>query len=299
MARASPRAHLMQLPVPALDAEAAAIGRANRLWATVSDAVDSIGVILQAAFLLLRSPLRFAPGVVTSNHNIRAIGMLRRLIECVAHVTTRSSDAQLADAVYATALRQRDDIRDVTGAQVTKDFDCAEGFVPVGAFETRIESMRTRDQSFDDFHHLFAFAHQRHGQRHTLAFANDGERRIGVKARRARFGLVGADIFVLLTVFAVVRDVDPIAGRFPGARLELSAHSLRQLRLQSSIELIFQLLKRLIVISQSFDQMGADGIARWRLIEDATRTFDVTLLNRCVAKNLPELLIIEVTSREF
>jgi len=59
--------------------------------------------------------------------------------------------------------------------------------------------------------------------------------------------------------------------------LKLPAHSLRQLRLQSSIELFFQLLKRLIVISQSLDQMGADGVARWRIIEDATRTFDVTL----------------------
>src|SRR5262249_776687 len=147
--------------------------------------------------------------------------------------------------------------------------------------------------------HLFALAHHSDGERHTLAFVNDGERRVSVEACRAGFGLVGTDILILLPILAVVRDVDPIAGCFPGLRSKLATHSLRQLRLQSPIEFFLQLLERLIAISQSLDQMGAHGVARGSVLQDATRAFNVTLLDRSVTKNLPELLIIEVTSREF
>src|SRR5262249_13115996 len=130
------------------------------------------------------------------------------------------------------------------------------------------------------------------GERHALAFANDGERRVSMETGRARFGLVGADILILLPILAVVRDVDPIAGCFPGLRLELATHCLRQLRLQSPIEFFFQLLKRLVAISQSLDQMRAHGVARWSVLQDATGTFNVALLDRSVTENLPELLII-------
>src|SRR5262249_44730590 len=130
----------MQLPVSALDTEAAAIGDADRRGAAITNAVDGIGVIAHALLLFLRTPLGGPPCIVAGNRDIGLV-WLPLSVEGVASAPTASLDTQPADAVFAV-LRQRDDVRHTTSGEIAHHFDRAEGLVPVGAFETGAELTR-------------------------------------------------------------------------------------------------------------------------------------------------------------
>src|SRR5215510_6129473 len=204
----------MQLSVSALDCEAAMIRGADRLNAAFANAIDGIGVMAYAFLLFLRATLGGSPGVMAGDHDIGRVRLLLLGVEGIASMATASPDTQLSDAL----LRERDHIGHAAGAQVTHRWDDAESLVPVSAFETPAELPHQRHQAFDNLIHLFALMHQGHSQCHTLAFADDRQRRVSVKTCRACSGLVGTDILVFGAILAVIGDIDPIASRFPGPR---------------------------------------------------------------------------------
>src|SRR5262245_43522065 len=105
----------MQLPVPALDTEAAAISGTNGRGGAIPNAIHRVSVVTHTLFLFLRTSLGTSPGVVAGDRNI---GLVRpRLlfgVEGVASPAATSPDTQAVEGF--AVLRQRDHVWHTTGA---------------------------------------------------------------------------------------------------------------------------------------------------------------------------------------
>src|SRR6266545_2339229 len=292
IARPGACAHLLDLAVAALNTEAPTISRRHLQRTPGADPVYRIGEVTTARFAITLAR------VFAGNHDLRGVATSGGALESVRRVITLPPTAQALDPVLA-ALRQRDDVRDAPRPQMTHDFDRAEGFVPVGEFQAHAQVAGTIQQSLHDLDHPLALPDDGQRQAYAPTFVDQGQGRVGMKARRASFRLAPTHLDLGLRHLAVERNFMPITRRFPTPPAEVTQEPRRQLLLERLIELLFQLCSRRRVIGEGLVEVLAHGVARRSVAQFRARAFQIAPLGRRVTENLPQAGVIECARRNL